>query len=217
MDVPPTEEVPACPLCGTTGGAARPAHDRQFGLPGTFAFVRCPTCGLVRLSPRPVEAGIGFYYPDAGYYSYADPSAGLRTPGTGGREAARERAVAWARDPVLARAGYATPPLSGAQRALAPVLDRTFGFKARYSARGFPPARAGGGGFDGGSGSGLFLATLAQHGWDVLGVDTSAAAAAEARRSLGVEVRVGSFVDVDLPEAAFDLVHLSHVIEHFHD
>jgi SAM-dependent methyltransferase len=213
--VPATELVPACPLCGTPGGASRAARDRGHGLPGEFAFVRCPTCGLVRLSPRPVEAEIGFYYPEGSYYSYAPPLAAM---GAGEPASPRDRAVAWVRGPVLARDGYPTAPLSGSQRALAPVLDRGFGFAARYSVRGFPRAVPGGGrALDVGSGSGLFLGTLARLGWDVLGVDTSRAAADQAQRSLGIEVRVGSFLDVDLPEAAFDHVRMGHVLEHFHD
>lgn len=37
--------------------------DWLFDLPGEFAWRRCPVCGLLMLSPRPVQTAIGMYYP----------------------------------------------------------------------------------------------------------------------------------------------------------
>lgn len=59
------ETVP-CLLCG----ADRPARlydapDRLMKVRGEFQIVRCGSCGLVYLSPRPTLAAIGDYYPDA--------------------------------------------------------------------------------------------------------------------------------------------------------
>ncbi|CAG0935638.1 Demethylmenaquinone methyltransferase [Thermoflexales bacterium] len=60
-----TEMIP-CLLCG----ADRPvriydAPDRLMKIPGEFRIVRCGSCGLVYLSPRPTVAAIGSYYPEA--------------------------------------------------------------------------------------------------------------------------------------------------------
>lgn len=38
-------------------------QDWWFGLPGDFAWQRCPTCGLLFLSPRPTQLQIVDYYP----------------------------------------------------------------------------------------------------------------------------------------------------------
>jgi SAM-dependent methyltransferase len=64
-----------CDLCGAAGGGqpVLEGGDRRFGLPGRFAVVQCPSCGLVRTEPQPQDPGT--YYPAAEYYSYAAPQA----------------------------------------------------------------------------------------------------------------------------------------------
>jgi SAM-dependent methyltransferase len=59
-------EVVPCLLCG----ADRPvriydAPDRLMKVSGEFRIVRCSSCGLVYLSPRPTLAAIGSYYPES--------------------------------------------------------------------------------------------------------------------------------------------------------
>jgi SAM-dependent methyltransferase len=62
-----------CDLCGATGGpTVLEGGDRRFGLPGRFAVVRCPSCGLARTEPQPEDPGA--YYPSSEYYSYAAPA-----------------------------------------------------------------------------------------------------------------------------------------------
>ena len=63
MSAPATERS-ACPLCGAEGAAPflDGLRDLLAAKPGEFALVRCLACSLVRLSPRPVREGIGFYY-----------------------------------------------------------------------------------------------------------------------------------------------------------
>lgn len=65
---PPTAEMlepVECYLCGET--AAEPfidAQDDYTGKPGTFHFVQCRQCGLVRQNPRVKREHIGAYYDD---------------------------------------------------------------------------------------------------------------------------------------------------------
>lgn len=71
-----------------------------------------------------------------------------------------------------------------------------------------------------GCGSGVALAKLAGAGWDVWGLDPSPDAVAKARQRLrlGAErVVLGRAEDATFPAAAFDLVVMSHVLEHLHD
>ena len=58
-------ETTPCLLCGHV--AHTPLYttrDRLCGVPGEFRLVRCDHCGLVYLSPRPIPADIGQYYPE---------------------------------------------------------------------------------------------------------------------------------------------------------
>jgi 2-polyprenyl-3-methyl-5-hydroxy-6-metoxy-1,4-benzoquinol methylase len=63
-------EVASCPLCAVSADRkVVVGRDRLHDLPGTFAIVSCQKCGLMRTSPRPTGATIGYYYPaDYGPY-----------------------------------------------------------------------------------------------------------------------------------------------------
>lgn len=67
---------------------------------------------------------------------------------------------------------------------------------------------------DVGCGTGEFLAAMKQRGWDVIGLEPSAIAAAHAREALGLDVRAETLKDADLPEASFDVITLWTVLEH---
>jgi SAM-dependent methyltransferase len=58
-------EAVACPLrCAGDDELVVTGTDRISNLPGDYQVVRCRSCGLMRTSPRPTAATIGFYYPD---------------------------------------------------------------------------------------------------------------------------------------------------------
>ncbi|MBI3967946.1 MAG: class I SAM-dependent methyltransferase [Chloroflexi bacterium] len=57
-------EPAACVLCGhDDADLVYEAPDRLHGSPGRFRLVRCRTCTLLYLNPRPTRAAIGAYYP----------------------------------------------------------------------------------------------------------------------------------------------------------
>ncbi len=57
------EEV-SCPMgCRPDDEVVVRGRDRLHDLPGEFTVVRCRGCGLLRTTPRPTPAGMGFYYP----------------------------------------------------------------------------------------------------------------------------------------------------------
>ncbi len=71
----PLERV-ACALCGREDARALlHGRDVRRGLPGSFAVVRCPGCGLAFVNPRPTRDGIARYYPP----DYAPHRAGPPT------------------------------------------------------------------------------------------------------------------------------------------
>lgn len=63
---------------------------------------------------------------------------------------------------------------------------------------------------------GVFVEMAREAGWDACGVEPSEWAAAEARRR-GLAVIQGTMADPSLPEAAFDVITMWDVIEHFAD
>jgi 2-polyprenyl-3-methyl-5-hydroxy-6-metoxy-1,4-benzoquinol methylase len=57
-------ETSRCCVCGASQAVPHlVTWDRSHGLPGTFTFVRCASCGHVYLSPRPDERELARYYP----------------------------------------------------------------------------------------------------------------------------------------------------------
>jgi SAM-dependent methyltransferase len=73
---------------------------------------------------------------------------------------------------------------------------------------------------DVGSGAGLFLVEMAGLGWEPWAIEPNAELARRTIERLRLpedRVFAGSAEDADLPEAAFDLVTMSHVLEHLHD
>ena len=61
-----------CDLCGSEASEeVLSGHDRLTGLPGTFRFVRCSKCGLIRQNPRLTRAALLQYYPES-YPSFAE-------------------------------------------------------------------------------------------------------------------------------------------------
>jgi 2-polyprenyl-3-methyl-5-hydroxy-6-metoxy-1,4-benzoquinol methylase len=68
-----------------------------------------------------------------------------------------------------------------------------------------------------GIGHGGFMQLAASRGWTPTGVEISRYAARHVREQFGHDVVCGSIETADLPAGAFDLVHLSHVLEHLVD
>lgn len=68
-----------------------------------------------------------------------------------------------------------------------------------------------------GPGHGAFLNYARQCGWLVIGLEASRYAAERARARYGIEVRCATLETTDLPDGTFDVVHLSHVLEHLRD
>jgi SAM-dependent methyltransferase len=64
---------------------------------------------------------------------------------------------------------------------------------------------------------GYLLAEARERGWDVLGVEPSAFAAAHARDVFGLDVVEEDLLTVDLPAGTFDAIVLGDVIEHLTD
>lgn len=66
-----------------------------------------------------------------------------------------------------------------------------------------------------GSATGLFLLAARERGWKVFGIDISESMTRKTRESFGIRTLCGQYHQLDLsPEAPFDAIYCSHVIEH---
>ena len=69
---------------------------------------------------------------------------------------------------------------------------------------------------DVGCGAGTLMQAARGRGWDVIGTEVSERAA-QTKRAKGFDVRSGELDQLDLPEAAFDVVSIIEVLEHVPD
>jgi SAM-dependent methyltransferase len=201
------ERVAACPACGSPrrevlheGLVAADFHDT----PGSWTFHRCLGCRAAYLDPRPSPGTLGQAYRD--YFTHAPPAADA-----GGGSSLRDRLR---NGHLNARYGYRFTPsswLGPAVLALLPVRRRRAERRVRHV-----PRVEGGRLLDVGCGNGTFLLQMRPQGWQVAGVDADPGAVASARGA-GLEVAQGDVCDAPLPPGSFDLVTLSHVLEHLPD
>jgi SAM-dependent methyltransferase len=206
---------PNCLLCATRGEPLyKGLTDRLFKAPGEWNLKRCPNpeCALIWLDPMPLEEDIRMAYET--YFTHAVPEDAPRPPTPG----ARQGAVEFCRLAYRAwRFNYgddAGKPLRWLF-ALPILLSRIecdgLEIPLRYLA---VPEK--GRMLDVGCGDGSVLRLAQELGWKAEGVDFDPQAVDAARRK-GHTVKAGRLVDQRYAYDAFDLVLMSHVIEHVHD
>ena len=217
-DLPPEIRSFRCPNCYLCGTGGEPLYeglkDRVFNAPGEWNLKRCPNpeCGLLWLDPMPLQEDIGKAYEN--YFTHAAPED---TPPSA-QFAARRRAAEFCRSAYRAwRFNYgddAGKPLRWLL-ALPILLSRIecdgLDIPLRYLA-GPEKGRM----FDVGCGDGSVLKLAQELGWNAEGVDFDARAVDTARLK-GLSVRLGGLAEQRYLDESFDLVLMSHVIEHIYD
>lgn len=109
-------------------------------------------------------------------------------------------------------------PLRRVLRSIYPAVARLSGVTAALQARDrmYLPRRTGDL-LEIGFGAGAFLHRMQAEGWNVTGVDFDPQAVERVRSQLGLNVYCGSLRDVAFAERSFDVIAMSHVIEHLPD
>ncbi len=104
---------------------------------------------------------------------------------------------------------YDRSPLAGGDAEAAPHLKRRLADLERRLGR---KGRL----LDVGCAKGAFVAYATSQGWQAEGVDVSAWSTEQARKR-GLKVQTGTLEDQHYPDASFDVVHSSHMLEHVPD
>ena len=213
---------PCCCLCGASGAllyAAMP--DRTFGVvAGEWSVRQCPDsdCGLLWLDPMPIGEDVLKMYET--YYTHDVPERASRRPGV------LRSMVDFVKSAYCGERfgrtdleqSYRSGPRPGLLRKVAslPAYLHPF-FRARLE---FPiralTRRKKGRLLDVGCGSGPLLRLAGRLGWEATGVDFDPIALANAARG-GAKVLLGGVEEQHFASGAFDLVVMSHVIEHLVD
>jgi len=207
------EAVPNCPVCGNTQRELlyNDLTDRVFGVaPGIWTLYRCKQCESAYLDPRPNRTTIGLAYKD--YYTHTAEDAPEAQP----KSPLVRQLHAWLNDYINARYGLNRKPAGLGGRwlvSLVPSFKAKADAKLRHLSR--PPTN-GGRLLDVGFGNGGFLKLATEMGWNAEGIDFDPKAV-EVARARGLKVRCASVLDLTERNEQFDVITLSHVIEHVQD
>lgn len=204
-----TNPCPHCRVCGARGKILYEGlRDCLFGAPGVWNFKQCPNpgCGLIWLDPMPLKEDIGIAYQH--YYTHHDISTPSNTWARRAYDAIKDGYVAL-------RYGYPDTPtwkkLLGMLIYLHPGRRADFDFSVMYL-----PAYRKGDLLEVGCGSGEMLTRIQGLGWHVEGVDFDSCAVQNAR-SKGLRVQLGTLEEQSYPDNHFDVITMSHTIEHVYD
>ena len=202
------ENIDCCRLCGKRGEKIYgELKDRLFRAPGLWSLVRCRSCSLVWLNPRPVPEDIGKLYTT--YSTQVDEPVYIRPRAF--RDGLRRSILssAFGYPELLDSRCWG---LIGRVSNLIPALRETAGLHVRYLG-----GEDRGTLLDVGCGTGGYLLRMKKLGWDVLGVEPDLRAVEIAREKFQLPVIHGTLEQADLPEDSVDAVVMHHVIEHVHD
>ncbi|MHB8921536.1 MAG: class I SAM-dependent methyltransferase [Halothiobacillus sp.] len=207
------ESVPNCPVCGNGRRELlyNDLTDRVFNVaPGQWTLYRCTQCESAYLDPRPNQTTIGLAYEN--YYTHTAED----TPEAQPKNLLVRQLHAWVNDYINVRYGLARKPAGFGGRWLVPLVP-SFKAKADTKLRHLPrPPQDGGRLLDVGFGNGGFLKLASEMGWHAEGIDFDPKAVAVAK-ARGLNVRCASAADLSDQNEQFDIITLSHVIEHVHD
>ena len=189
------DDVKICNICGGSG------RIHLFSLEMTlqqeivtYNIVKCNGCGTAYLTPRPTAQLFEIIYPPGTYYSYQDNSQRIQA-----------RLKKW----VMQSSSANGASKNGLVRRLAKFL-------ASQVMTFVPPAQGEQRLLDIGCGSGDFMEQAQAAGWQVWGVEPSSAGAQRAQRR-GLQVFCVELTQANFPEKFFDLISMSHSIEHMAD
>lgn len=195
-----------CVLCRTdVAEEVAVLRDRAFPGDEEFRVVRCRSCGLHYLSPRPTPAAIARYYPDEyGCFLSCAPDRPPFSPAPWKRRL---------KELVLAlHLGYSEFPTG--PRLLRPLvwlITAPLAWRFRDLLRAQGDRRL----LDVGCGTGNALSMHAAFGWRTWGVEMHPPTAETARRR-GHEVFTGTLEQADYADGFFDVVMFHHSLEHVH-
>jgi 2-polyprenyl-3-methyl-5-hydroxy-6-metoxy-1,4-benzoquinol methylase len=178
-----------------------------FCAPGEWTLRACESCHSAYLDPRPTPQSIGLAYQH--YFTHAD-APDFASLGLAAR--IRRRLANGYRNRKFGTRDHPASALGAALIPLFPAASAIVDAGMRH----LPPRPDGGRLLDLGCGNGSFLLRARSAGWDTVGVDLDPKAVAAARKQ-SLDVRCGDVEILDPAAEKFDVITLSHVIEHVHD
>jgi SAM-dependent methyltransferase len=207
------EYLDRCPICSspTRELLYSGLTDRVFFCaPGEWTLMRCLGCSSGYLNPRPTPETIGMAYQT--YFTHENAQET-----TGSAPAGLTQKIRWAFGNGYRNWRFGTrsrPAFSAGLLAVLLSPERRSTIDA--SMRHLPKPKEGQTLLDFGCGNGEFLQRALAAGWKAVGFDFDAQAVRAARAN-GLETHEGGIESLEQCDQQFDVITLSHVVEHVHD
>lgn len=207
------EEVPSCPVCGASERKlvySGLVDDLFKVAPGQWNIFECIACESAWLDPRPSKKTLGLAY--GSYYTHSEVDQPV---------VARKGVLGVflhdsINDYLNVRFGLSRKPARRIGRFIVPLIP-ALAAAARAEFRHLPALPPGGGCLlDVGFGNGGFLKNACEMGWRAEGIDFDPQAVGVAR-ARGLTVSDETVEDLVVRAARYDVITLSHVVEHVHD
>ena len=206
------ERVIKCPVCGSNkrGLLYNNLKDHVFFCaPGSWSLYECKSCNCAYLDPRPTSETIHFAY--SKYYTHTLPAKNDQKKMKLLRLIKRSMANGY-RNWKYGTHLYPSTSFGVVTALIFPQMRQLLD----QDCRNLPIPKSGACLLDVGFGNGAFLEIAKSAGWTVAGVDPDSISV-ESAMNRGLDVRHGGIeAYADMPES-FDVVTMSHVIEHVHD
>lgn len=206
-----TKSVLSCPACGSNQRDAQifERHDNEGLMPDLWRMVRCQDCKSIWLDPRPDEESL----PQA-YSNYYTHDTDIQNPVDSSSKGLSWRLI---RGYLNSRFGTRYRPANRGGYPLFSLIE-PWRLKLDYYGRHltrqqFPKT---GHLLDVGCGNGAFLTRSSEMGWRAMGCEPDPKAVTVCRK-LGLNVIEGSAFHPTLDKYKFDVITLSHVLEHVDD
>jgi 2-polyprenyl-3-methyl-5-hydroxy-6-metoxy-1,4-benzoquinol methylase len=204
------EILELCPVCGSKEKTLlyKGLKDLLCYVPGEWTLYKCLVCDSAFINPRPNKRNILHAYKD--YYTH-ESSLNITIKKNGLLRFFR-RAFANGYRNYMFKTNLRPSIFLGIILVLFPLERNTIQSSCRNLSINFPSAQRL---LDIGCGNGDFLYFAKKTGREVVGIDLDEKAVLVAREK-GLDVRLGD-IDVLNREEKFDIITLSHVLEHVHD
>lgn len=205
------QNVGSCFLCNSEGILLyQDLRDRILNTPGEWNLMKCSNteCGLLWLDPMPLEEHINEFYE-----KYSTPQEAILCSETWPHRAYQRITKGY-----LAHIyGYQNEGVSVWEKLLGMLIYFHPGRRADidFSVM-YLPAQIQGRLLDIGCGDGRMLRLMQELGWYVEGVDFDPVAVENAKNK-GLKVRLGTLENQIYPDNHFDVITMSHLIEHVCD
>ena len=204
------ETLSNCPVCKSSQRKClyKNLSDQIFFCaPGKWTMVQCINCATAYLNPRPTPSTIGLAYKN--YFTHhEDPNLEPKTF----KAKLRRRLANGYRNSHYGTQDHPANPLGYLTTNLLPNTKATLDVGMRHLPKIKTTKRL----LDMGCGNGDFLLRARSAGWDAVGLDFDPKAV-ETAQSHGLNVQLGSVNTLNPAEEQFDVITLSHVIEHVHN